>query len=81
MSNRKAPSSQTSSPNKTTRRLRKPLTNHQSPKLDRTRTHPYNRNFKVIHFFDLMNFPTGPAATRWAALFLAAPHSLEMRLE
>jgi hypothetical protein len=35
----------------------------------------------VIHFFDLMNFSTGPAATRWAALFLAAPHSLEMRLE
>jgi hypothetical protein len=62
------------------------LTDHQShalhiPKLDRTRTHLYNRNFTVIHFFDLMNFSSGPAATRWAALFLAAPHTHEMRLE
>jgi hypothetical protein len=24
----------------------------------------------VIYFFDSMNFPFGPAATRWAALFL-----------
>src|ERR1700722_9290075 len=52
-----------------------------TPKLDPTRTHPYNRNFTVIHFFDLMNFSTGPSAPRWPALFLAAPHSLEMRLE
>jgi hypothetical protein len=25
----------------------------------------------VIHFFDLLHSSTGPAATRWAALFLA----------
>jgi len=54
-----------------------------SPKLDPISLRTYNRNFTVIHFFDLMNFSTGPAATRWAALFLAAPapHSHEMRLE
>jgi hypothetical protein len=25
-----------------------------------------------MHFFDSMNFFSGPAATRWAALFLSA---------
>jgi len=26
----------------------------------------------VIHFFDALNFSFGPAAIRWAALFLGA---------
>jgi hypothetical protein len=33
-----------------------------------------------MHFFDSMNFFSGPAATRWAALFMPR-FSIEMRME
>jgi hypothetical protein len=69
------------SPPLTIRHLKNSLSSLLPLPLDPNTSAPYNGFFTVIYFFDLMNFSTGPAATRWAALFLAAPHSLEMRLE
>jgi hypothetical protein len=43
--------------------------------LDRNCPSPYNGKFTVTQFFDLMNFFSSPAGSRWAALFYARSRS------